>query len=139
MQYTAKIKCPHCEDNVVVFHKLSNSEFGSWNVFNFERHLLNKHQTTTKDNGNEKTIEVETDDNSEDGAKKDIPAKLDLTSVHSTDVASEIIQTGAKDFIVVVVPPPTGLNEVGDQKFEEIETVMIEGTCFCPEFFIQTE
>ena len=127
MQYTAKMKCPHCEDNVVVFHKLSNSEFGSWNAFNFERHLLKKHKTTTKDDGNERAIEVETDDSSEDGAKKDVPAKLDLTSVHSTDVASEIIQSGTNDFIFVVVPPPTSLNEVGDRQFEEIENVMIEG------------
>lgn len=37
--YKASIKCPYCDCEPHVFHKISTSVDGSWNVFNFYRHL----------------------------------------------------------------------------------------------------
>lgn len=62
-QYTATIKCPYCEERTTIFHKLSASEHGSWNEFNFKRHLASVHKATAKiyENIDEKSIEEKFD------------------------------------------------------------------------------
>lgn len=47
-QYAANLECPFCNEKINVFHKLSTSEFGSWNVSNFERHLTLAHRDLHK-------------------------------------------------------------------------------------------
>lgn len=104
--FTAKIKCPLCQEKIVVFHKLSASEYGSWNAYSFERHLSTVHKATAKSN---KIAENKLDYTAKDEVK-DVPDTLNRASVllsHESNArANETNSENEKDYIFVVVPSP---------------------------------
>lgn len=137
-EYVAKINCPHCGDKIKVFQKLSNSEFGSWNVFNFERHLSKHKSATANGNPSNKTdvkqvdlshglgssalsmtkIEKNMGERNKELDKQDAEYKLE--GIDETQIAE------TKDHVLIVVPPFVNLTEVVDQSSAG-KDILIEG------------
>lgn len=130
LQYTARIKCVYCEDRITVFHKLSNSDYGSWNAFNFERHLSTAHVTVN-------AVIVEGKENADINADDTEPAVL-VNEAKSDDQMinpNEQEPIDPKPIVVVVPPnlPPSFLtlpptNFIGhSSEFLETETDSVNG------------
>lgn len=108
--YKATIKCPFCDHPTSVFHKISASEYGSWNGFNFERHLMGVHKSTRKAN-EIKPNEKVTEESLNDGTKDDVPVTHSITSIHLSQNETETNKDKMKEnYIVVVVPPVLAIN-----------------------------
>lgn len=99
-RYVAQIKCPYCDEAIVVFHKLSNSKYGTWNTGNFSRHLVLVH------------INLKEDDAQHAQSRQDPAEKTDNAPDNSLD-----------DYILIQVPGFSTDQTTGDQIMSDKEDI----------------
>lgn len=102
--YSAKIKCPYCKKNIIVFHILNGAnEGGTWNSSNFGHHLVKVHLKTAKTKMPKKKAKKSIDDILDTDSDDNIAIKPDDTIFPKPDDGLVALAVGpvnnAKDVV----------------------------------------